>query len=99
MEINLTVSYAEGIERVSRACSYFYDTRLEARNGFHPEGCYVYRWKSKTPSGSVRMSGSQVELNHSSTIPLIRTESVPAHVSIYKHRTPTGVKAQSICEP
>ena len=54
---------------------------------------------SKTPSGSVRMSGNQVELNHSSTIPFIRTELVLAHVAIYKHRTPTGVKPQSNCEP
>jgi hypothetical protein len=33
----------------------------------------------------------KVDFSHSSTIPLLRTELVPAYVSVYKYRTPNGV--------
>lgn len=54
---------------------------------------------NKNPSGSVRRGGSQVELNHFSTIPPLRTELILALRSGYKHRTPNGVKPQSNYEP
>ena len=63
------------------------------------EGCYVYRFEQQDPSGSVRRGGSQVELNHFSTIPPFRTELILALRSGYKHRTPNGVKPQSNYEP
>ena len=39
---------------------------------------------------SVRRSGIQVELDHSRTIPLLRTEPEESYSSIYKYVTPTG---------
>ena len=41
---------------------------------------------------SVRRSGIQLELYHSRTNPLLRTERAGVDSSIYKHLTPNGVK-------
>jgi hypothetical protein len=44
-------------------------------------------------TNSVRRSGIQLELQHSSIVPLLRTGPEGFCASIYKHATPNGVKA------
>ena len=51
--------------------------RLEAVRRFHPVRGDMFIDRDTRPLGSVRRSGSQVEVHHSSTNPLLRTELLP----------------------